>query len=196
MSFIKRSKIMTEEKGRNIYLTLYFTFLKIGLFTFGGGYAMLPMLRREVVNKYKWATDEEMLDYFAIGQSTPGIIAINTATFIGLKRAGFFGAICATFGMVTPSLIIIMSIARFFDEFQENAYVLSAFAGIRVIVVVLILNAVIKMGKKSIKNWIHIVLFIGAFLFVVFTDLSPIYAVIISGLIGVAVNATKVGDEA
>jgi len=185
---------MTEKKERIIFLMLYLIFFKIGLFTFGGGYAMLPMLRREVVNKYQWATDEEMLDYFAIGQSTPGIIAINTATFIGLKRAGIFGAICATLGMVTPSLFIIMSIARFFDEFQNNPYILSAFAGIRVIVVVLIVNAVIKMGKKSIQNWIHILLFIGAFLFVVFTDLSPIYAVIVSGLIGIAVNATKAGD--
>ncbi len=147
---------MTEKKERNIYLTLYLTFFKIGLFTFGGGYAMLPMLRREVVNKYGWATDEEMLDYYAIGQSTPGIIAINTSTFIGLSKGGFFGAICATLGMVTPSLIIIMSIARFFTEFQDNQYVLSAFTGIRVVVVVLILNAVIKMGKKSIKNWLHI----------------------------------------
>lgn len=187
---------MTEQKQRNIFLMLYLTFLKIGLFTFGGGYAMLPMLRREVVNKYGWATDEEMLDYFAIGQSTPGIIAINTATFIGLKRAGIFGALCATIGMVTPSLIIIMSIARFFNEFQDNPIVLSAFAGIRVIVVVLIVNAVIKMGKKSIKNWIHVLLFIGAFLFVVFTEFSPIYAVIVSGIIGILVNAAKVGDEA
>ena len=186
---------MTEQKEPNIYLLLYLTFLKIGLFTFGGGYAMLPMLRREVVNKYGWATDEEMLDYFAIGQSTPGIIAINTATFIGLKRAGFFGAICATLGMVTPSLIIIMSIARFFDAFQDNQYIISAFAGIRVVVVVLILNAVIKMGKKSIKNWIHILLFVGAFAFVVFTSFSPIYAVIISGIIGIVINTIKVGDE-
>jgi len=185
---------MTEKKPQNIFLMLFFTFFKIGLFTFGGGYAMLPMLRREVVNKYEWATDEEMLDYYAIGQSTPGIIAINVSTFIGLKTAGIFGALCATLGIVTPSLIIIMSIARFFNEFQDNAIVLSAFAGIRVVVVVLIVNAVIKMGKKSIKNWIHVLLFIGAFLFVVLTDFSPIYAVIISGIIGILINATKVGD--
>lgn len=187
---------MTEQKQRNIYLMLYLTFFKIGLFTFGGGYAMLPMLRREVVQKYGWATDEEMLDYYAIGQSTPGIIAINTATFIGLSKAGFFGAICATLGMVTPSLFIIMSIARFFDAFQDNAYIISAFTGIRVVVVVLILNAVIKMGKKSIKNWIHILLFIGAFVFVVFTDFSPIYAVITAGAIGVLLNVFIGGEPA
>lgn len=187
---------MAERIKNSIYFKLYITFLKIGLFTFGGGYAMLPMLRREVVDKYGWATDEEMLDYYAIGQSTPGIIAINTATFIGLSKAGWFGAICATLGMVTPSLFIIMSIARFFDEFADSAIVISAFAGIRVVVVVLIVNAVIKMGKKSIKNWIHIILFIGAFVFVVFTDFSPIYAVIISGIIGMIINGIKVGDEA
>jgi chromate transporter len=186
---------MTEDKEKNILLKLYFIFFKIGLFTFGGGYAMLPMLRREVVDKREWATDEEMLDYYAIGQSTPGIIAINTATFTGQAKAGFFGAIFATLGMVTPSLIIIMSIARFFTEFQDNTYVLSAFAGIRVVVVVLILNAVIKMGKKSVKNWIHIVLFVAAFLFVVFTDFSPIYAVIVSGIVGMIINVVKVGDS-
>lgn len=186
---------MTEQKEKNIYLQLYWIFFKIGLFTFGGGYAMLPMLRREVVDKKGWATDEEMLDYYAIGQSTPGIIAINTATFTGLSKAGFFGAICATLGMVTPSLIIIMSIARFFAEFQDNPYVFSAFTGIRVVVVVLILNAVIKMGKKSITNWIHILLFVGAFAFVIFTDFSPIYAVIISGFIGMILNASNVGDK-
>lgn len=183
-----------NEKEKNIYWKLYFIFFKIGLFTFGGGYAMLPMLRREIVDKRGWATDEEMLDYYAIGQSTPGIIAINTATFTGLSKAGVFGAIAATLGMVTPSLFIIMSIARFFTEFQDNTYVLSAFTGIRVVVVVLILNAVIKMGKKSIKNWIHILLFIGAFLFVVFTDFSPIYAVITAGIIGMIINVVSVGD--
>lgn len=186
---------MEQEKEKNIYLKLYLIFFKIGLFTFGGGYAMLPMLRREVVDKRGWATDEEMLDYYAIGQSTPGIIAINTATFTGLSKAGVFGAIAATLGMVTPSLFIIMSIARFFTEFQDNQYVLSAFAGIRVVVVVLILNAVIKMGKKSIKNWIHIALFIGAFLFVVFTSFSPIYAVITAGIIGMIINVVSVGDK-
>lgn len=185
---------MTEKLKNNIYVQLYIAFFKIGLFTFGGGYAMLPMLRREVVNHYEWATDEEMLDYFAIGQSTPGIIAINTSTFIGLKKGGLLGALCSTLGMITPSLFIIMIIARFFVEFADNQYVISAFTGIRVVVVVLILNAVIRMFKKSVKTWWHVVLFIGAFVYVVFTDLTPIYMVITSGLIGILVS-TRTGGE-
>lgn len=175
---------------QNMYIKLYTVFFRIGLFTIGGGYAMLPMLRREVVRKYNWATDEEMLDYFAIGQSTPGIIAINTATFIGFKTKGVLGAFCATLGMVTPSWIIIISIARFFQEFRDNQYVLSAFNGIRVVVIVLIINAVIKMGKKSIKNMVHIYLFVSAFMVVMFTDVSAIYVILSSALIGIGMYFT------
>lgn len=183
---------------KKIYLQLYWAFFKIGLFTFGGGYAMLPMLRREVVNNYGWATDEEMLDYFAIGQSTPGIIAVNTSTFIGLKKGGVLGALASTLGVVTPSVFIIMIIARFFQEFAQYEVVQSAFMGIRVVVVVLILNAVIKMGKKSIKNWLHIILFISAFVYVMFTTFSPIFVVITAGIIGAVVNVfftKEVGEE-
>lgn len=186
---------MAEKVKGSIYFKLYVAFFKIGLFTFGGGYAMLPMLRKEVVDKHKWATDEEMLDYFAIGQSTPGIIAINTSTFIGVKKAGVLGALFSTFGMVTPSLIIIISIAKFFEAFAGNEYIAKAFMGIRVIVVVLILNAVIRMAKKSIKNWLHVLLFVSAFCIIMFTPLSPIYVVIASGLIGVFVQVLDRGDE-
>lgn len=179
---------MAERIKKSIYLKLYIAFFKIGLFTFGGGYAMLPMLRKEVVDKHKWATDEEMLDYFAIGQSTPGIIAINTSTFIGVKKAGVLGALFSTLGMITPSLIIIISIAKFFEAFAENQYVEKAFLGIRVIVVVLILNAVIRMAKKSIKNWLHVLLFASAYILIMFTSISPIYIVITSGIIGILVQ--------
>lgn len=170
---------------------LYSVFFRVGFFTIGGGYAMLPMLRKEVVQKYQWATDEEMMDYFAIGQSTPGIIAINTSTFIGYKKAGVIGAVFSTLGMVTPSWIIIISIAVFFEQFANNSVVQSAFMGIRVVVVVLILNAVIKMGKKSIKSWVSLVLALAAFLFIVLTNYSPIYVVVGSGLIGTILYATK-----
>ena len=186
---------MIEKVKGSIYFKLYIAFFKIGLFTFGGGYAMLPMLRKEVVDKHEWATDEEMLDYFAIGQSTPGIIAINTSTFIGVKKAGVLGALFSTFGMVTPSLIIIISIAKFFDAFSDNVYIGKAFMGIRVIVVVLILNAVIRMAKKSIKNWLHVLLFVAAFLIIMLTSLSPIYVVISSGLIGVIVQVFDRGED-
>ena len=181
---------MAKIKG-SILLKLYVVFFRVGFFTIGGGYAMLPMLRKEVVEKYGWATDEEMMDYFAIGQSTPGIIAINTSTFIGYKKAGIIGAIFITLGMVTPSWIIIISIAMFFEQFADNAIVQSAFMGIRVVVVVLILNAVIKMGKKSIKNWVSLFVAIAAFLFIILTSLSPIYVVVGSAIIGIILYTTK-----
>lgn len=181
---------MAKIKG-SILWKLYSVFFRVGFFTIGGGYAMLPMLRKEVVERYEWATDEEMMDYFAIGQSTPGIIAINTSTFIGYKKAGIIGAIFSTLGMVTPSWIIIISIAMFFERFSDNTYVQSAFMGIRVVVVVLIVNAVIRMGKKSITNWITLAMAIGAFLFVILTSLSPIYVVLVSAFIGVMLYATK-----
>ena len=179
----------------NLYLQLFVSFFRVGIFTIGGGYAMLPMLRKEVVEKHGWATDEEMLDYFAIGQSTPGIIAINTSTFIGFKKGGIIGGIFATLGMVTPSWIIIISIAKFFEAFSENEYVANAFTGIRVIVVVLIVNAVIKMGKKSIKNWIHILIFVVAYLLIVFSVIPTFLVVIISGIVGVIISTVKVGAK-
>ncbi len=184
---------MAKAIKASIYFKLYMVFLRVGLFTIGGGYAMLPMLRKEVVNKYGWATDEEMLDYFAIGQSTPGIIAINTATFIGYKKAGILGAFASTLGMVTPSWVIIISIAKFFEAFSSNPIVESAFQGVRVVVVVLILNAVIKMGKKSITNWITALIGILAFALVMFFSVSPVYIVIGSGIIGVLLYTFKIG---
>jgi chromate transporter len=186
---------MAERIKGSIYFKLFAVFFRVGLFTIGGGYAMLPMLRKEVVEKYGWATDEEMLDYFAIGQSTPGIIAINTSTFIGFRKAGILGAIFSTLGMVTPSWIIIISIAKFFDAFADNQYVSSAFEGIRVVVVVLILNAVIRMGKKSITSWIQALIAIAAFVLIAFTSLSPIFVVVGSGLLGVLISSVKVGAK-
>lgn len=186
---------MAERVKANVYFQLFIVFFRVGLFTIGGGYAMLPMLRKEVVEKYRWATDEEMLDYFAIGQSTPGIIAVNTSTFIGFKKAGVIGAIFSTLGMVFPSWIIIILIAKFFEAFSENQYVASAFVGIRVIVVVLILNAVIKMGKKSIHNWIHILIFSTAFLLIVFKIIPTFLVVIISGLFGILISTLKEGAK-
>jgi chromate transporter len=193
MDEIKGVFRMIKAIKQSILFKLYFVFFRVGLFTIGGGYAMLPMLRKEVVQKYNWATDEEMLDYFAIGQSTPGIIAINTSTFIGYKKAGLLGAFISTLGMVTPSWIIIISIAKFFDAFSENTIVQSAFMGIRVIVVVLILNAVIKMGKKSITNWITALVAIGAFVAIMFFSISAVYVVVASGLIGLLLYTFKIG---
>ena len=136
----------------NIYLDLFLTFARIGGLTFGGGMAMLPILQREVVEKKKWATDEELTDYYAIGQCTPGIIAVNTATFIGYKYKGIWGGICATLGVVFPSLIIISLLAAFLSNFAEIPTVQHALAGVNACVVALIATSVIKLGKSTLKN--------------------------------------------
>ncbi len=161
---------------------LYKTFFKIGLFTFGGGYAMLPIIQREIVDNLKWATEEEVLDFYAIGQSTPGIIAINTATFIGYKKAKVIGGIVATLGMITPSLIIITIIAAFLSEFRENIYVQKALIGIRGCVVALIAIAIIRMAKKSIISPIALGLAIIGFVLLLIFKVSPII-IILSGII-------------
>lgn len=164
---------------------LFFIFFKMGSFTFGGGYAMLPIIQEEIVNKRKWATDEEILDYYAIGQSTPGIIAVNTATFIGYNRKGLLGGIFATLGIVSPSIVIITIIARFFENFQDYDLVQNAFGGIRVVVAALILNTVIKMYKDSVKDLLGVALFLISFLLLVFLDITPIIVIIISAIAGI-----------
>ncbi len=166
-------------------LELFMIFFQIGGFTFGGGYAMLPIIQEEIVNKRNWATDEEVLDYYAIGQCTPGIIAVNTATFIGYKRKGILGAVIATLGLVTPSLIIITTIAKFFRHFQDYKIVQHAFAGIQVVVVALIGSTVVNMSKQTVKDWIGAILLILSFLVIVFLKLSPIIAIVISAIVGI-----------
>lgn len=164
---------------------LFLVFFKMGSFTFGGGYAMLPIIQEEIVNKRSWATDEEILDYYAIGQSTPGIIAVNTATFIGYNRIGIIGGIIATLGVVSPSIVLITIIATFFKNFQNYVLVQHAFGGIRVVVAALIFNAVLKMYKDSVKDWLGILLFITSFLLLVFLDITPILVIVVSALIGI-----------
>lgn len=163
---------------------LFWTFVRIGCFTFGGGYAMLPMLQKEIVDRHHWATEKELIDYYAIGQCTPGVIAVNTATFIGYKQKHILGAIMATLGLVSPSFIIIMVIASILDNFSELTAVQHAFAGIHVIVAVLVLNVVIKMFKTGIKDWLGTGLFIGTLIIGLFFDISPIYIIITTALIG------------
>lgn len=170
---------------------LFFTFAKIGAFTFGGGYAMLPMLEREVVEKYKWSTREELMDYFAIGQCTPGIIAVNTATFVGFKTAGVFGGIMATLGLVFPSLVIISVIAAFIRNFTDIAVVQSAFKGIQVCVCALIIDAVIKFIKKSVVDKYCAGVFLLAFIVAQFTSVSTIFIVIGAGVLGVLISLYK-----
>ena len=165
-------------------LELFWAFCRIGGLTFGGGYAMLPMLQAEVVDKYKWATEEELLDYYAVGQATPGIIAVNTATFIGYKNKGIIGALFATAGVVFPSLVIIMIIAGLIKNFSDIQVVQNAFSGVRIVVCVLILNAVIKLWKNSVKGKLGIIIFILSFVGAALLRISPIYIVIISAIVG------------
>ena len=157
---------------------LYSAFFTIGALTFGGGYAMLPMLEREIVEKYAWVTKEEILDYFAIGQCTPGVIAVNTATFVGHKKKGVIGGIVATLGVITPSLIIITVIAMVLSHFADIKAVQWAFAGIRVAVCALIGSSVIKLVKSTTKKWWQIALAVAAFAVVAIFSISPIWIVI------------------
>ena len=167
------------------YLDLFLTFARIGGLTFGGGYAMLPMLQQEVVDRRGWATNEELMDYYAIGQCTPGVIAVNTATFVGNKTKGTLGGIFATLGVIFPSLVIITIIAAFIRNFAELEVVKNAFAGIRVCVFVLILNAVVKLGKSSIKDAVTVGIFLAVLLGAVLVDASPIVFVLLAGIAGV-----------
>ena len=172
----------------NKFLDLFLTFGRIGGLTFGGGYAMLPILQREVVEKRGWATEEELMDYYAIGQCTPGIIAVNTATFIGQKTGGIVGGIIATLGVVFPSLIIISIIAEFIRNFADLAVVQNAFAGIRVCVCVLIFNAVVKLWKKSVIDKPTLVIFLAILLGSALTSVSPIIFVILAGVAGIVLK--------
>ena len=194
----------------NLYLDLFLTFAKVGICTFGGGYAMLPILQREVVEKKGWATDEELTDYFAIAQCTPGVIAVNTATFVGQKHKGASGGILATLGVVFPSIVIIMILAAFIQNFAHLPVVIHAFAGIRACVCALILSSVIKLAKKSLTNLPAILIYIVILALAVLGNwvtfpadavwgavlnflLSPVVLVILAGLAGLCVRAAKGG---
>lgn len=168
-----------------ILLDLYITFFKIGAFTFGGGYAMLPLLQRELVDKRKWITEEEMLDYYAIGQTTPGIIAVNTSTFCGRKRKGNLGGVFASLGFITPSIIIITLIANFLKEFSHLLIIQHAFAGIRIAVSALVLNTVINMVKKTANTKTKILIFVLTFIAIGIFSISPIIIVIACGIFGI-----------
>ena len=136
-----------------LLLDLFLTFAKVGVMTFGGGYAMLPILQREVVEKKKWATEDQLADYYAVGQCTPGVIAVNTATFVGSSQGGIPGGIIATLGVVFPSIVIILAIAAFLSNFMHLEAVAHAFNGVRAGVVALILASVIKLFKGAVEDW-------------------------------------------
>ena len=173
-------------------LELFLTFAKMGVMTFGGGMAMLPILQREVVDNKHWVTEEELVDYYAIGQCTPGIIAVNTATFIGQKKGGVIGGILATLGVVFPSLIIISLLAGLITNFSHLAWVKNAFAGIQVCVCVLIFNAVMKLLKKSVVDKRTAVIFAVVLVGSVFLDLSPAWFVIAAAAAGIVLKNLEV----
>ncbi len=175
---------------------LYITFAKIGSITFGGGYAMLPILQRELVEKRHWETDEDLMDYFAIGQCTPGIISLNVSTFVGNKRKGILGGIVSSIGFVTVPILLILVISMFLKNFADYAIVKNAFAGIRVCVCVLILDAVERLWKKSILNIRSFTIFAGALLLTLF-DVLPLYMIVLlSAVAGILISQLKAKEVA
>ena len=168
----------------NIYADLFLTFAKIGVCTFGGGYAMLPILQREVVEKKGWATEEELTDYFAVGQCTPGIIAVNTATFIGYKHKGVPGGIRTPLGVVFPSLVIITAIAAFLSNFADIPLVQHALAGINAAVVALIASSVLKLAKSNLKDAVSAGIFLAGLALAFLLKLSPVILIVCAGVIG------------
>ena len=173
-------------------LSLFLSFARVGVLTFGGGYAMIPILEREIVDRQGWASSEELMDYYAVGQCTPGVIAVNTATFIGYKVAGPAGGVVATLGVVFPSVVIICLIAGILTNSADIPAVKSAFTAIRVCVCVLIFNAVVKLWKGAVKDKAGLVLFLIVFVLSLFFDISPVIFVLFCALAGLVLTRTGV----
>lgn len=178
------------------YVQLFTAFFKIGLFTFGGGMSMLPMLQRELVESKKWLTEEEILNYFAIGQCTPGIIAVNVATFCGYKRAGLSGAIVSTIGIVCPSWIVITLIAGSISRFSDIVWIQRAMKGVYVAVAALLARAVFTFGKKIITDFVTAGIAAGAFLAMSVWNVSGILIVLAAGIIGFCAQIIRNGKRA
>jgi len=172
-------------------LQIYWKFFRMGAVTFGGGYAMLPILRREIVEKSHWMEEEDIMDFYALSQGLPGIIAINTSVFIGYHHKKTPGAVAAALGVVSPSVIIISVIAFFLAGFKDNIYVQHALSAISVCVVALILDAVIGMWKKGVKDILGLVLCLVILVLSVFTKISPVIFVVVSAVIGIAAQAVR-----
>ncbi|WP_407396727.1 chromate transporter [Treponema sp.] len=173
-------------------ITLYVTFFKIGSITFGGGLTMLPILERELIDNKKWTTSEELLDYYAIAQSTPGIIAVNVSTFVGHKISGIPGAVAATLGMVSPSIIIIVCIAEFIASFDSIPWVRKAMRGINVGVSALLTYSVINLFKKTVKKWWNLILYILAFVAVYFFHVRTIFVILSAAVLGIFIHVVDV----
>ncbi len=187
----------TDEEKTSLW-SLFLTFAKVGVMTFGGGYAMLPILEREVVTNHNWTTSEQMLDYYAIGQCTPGVIAVNVSTFIGYKKRGILGSIVATFGVIFPSIVIITALASVLKMFQDNIYVKKAFEGIRIAVCALMITAVINLVKKAVSSVGTAIVAVSALLLQLFLGISPVVIVICTISFGLLIFFTgkkKSGED-
>ncbi|MGL6293232.1 chromate transporter [Eubacterium aggregans] len=170
--------------GRKLW-DLFITLLKIGAFTFGGGYAMIPMIQNEIVNKKGYITEEEFMDMIAIVEATPGVIAVNTATFVGYRVGGFLGGLLAIFGVVLPSFVIISIIAQFYEAFRQNQWVSYAFLGIRAGVIVLIFGALVRMAKNVDRTPFIAILVVGAFGIAAFTGINVVFIILAGAMAGV-----------
>ncbi|MDO4815280.1 MAG: chromate transporter [Bacillota bacterium] len=176
-------------------LEIFIVAFRVGIMTFGGGYAMLPILQREVVENRNWVTEAEVLDYYAIGQCLPGIIMVNTMIFVGQKRKGKIGGIAAALGTVCPALIIITAIAALLTSFADNEIVKKAFAGIRVCVCVLIFNAVTKLWKSSVIDWKCFAIFAVVAVLSLITSITPVVFVVMSAVLGIVIGSLGVRSE-
>ena len=170
---------------------LYASFFKVGLFTLGGGYAMLPIIEREVVNNKKWVSYDDILDYYAVSQTTPGIIMVNTATFIGYGQRGIIGAIVATLGVISPSLVIISLIATLIENFADIPLVKSALKGISAGICAIMISSINKLGKSSIKSMASVVFALIGFIVAYFTDISIVYAIAFATAVSIVMNSLK-----
>lgn len=185
-------------------LRLYLVFVKIGAFTFGGGLAMMPIMQRELIEKRGWVTEEELIDYFAIGQSTPGIIAVNVATFVGYKRLGWFGGIIGTLGVVTPSWVIIMLLAGAISSVDKYPLAQKALRGINVAVAALLTSVIVKFSKKTIKNVWNAFFMLLSFVLIYFFKVQSVWIIIAALVTGSLLTlyrqkrlaAREVSDEA
>lgn len=174
---------------------LYFSFAKIGTFTIGGGLAMMPMMQKELIEKRKWITEEDLIDYYAVGQSTPGIVAVNVATFVGFRQAGIIGAIFATFGMVTPSLVIIMVLANLINSISDYPIAQKALKGINVAVAALMTSVIVKFAKKTIKKISNAVFMMISFLLVYFLKIPSFWIILVAITVGAILVALKARKE-
>lgn len=173
------------------YFALFCAFFKIGAFTFGGGIAMLPMLKKYLVEDLHYITEEEMLDCFAISQCTPGVIAVNIATFVGYKRAGFFGALIATFGVIFPSFIVIILLAHFISLSSGVVWFQKAVKGVNIAVATLLARAFFSISKKTIIDFTTLSIFLVAFVAIAFFNISGFYVIIASGIVGYVISTIK-----